>query len=118
MTSLCLAKITHKEQLLMEIIAKKYPYNNYKDNERTVCSLKEIEKRKIVEHNDLITSVAKMDKVPLKIFELAVSLIDTDNPPKNNTIYLSKTELFSFFKVDDSNKHRSEERRVGKECRL
>jgi len=67
--------------------------------------LKEIEKRKIVEHNDLITSVAKMDKVPLKIFELAVSLIDTDNPPKNNTIYLSKTELFAFFKVDDSNKH-------------
>lgn len=105
MTSLCLAKITHKEQLLMEIIAKKYTYNNYKDNERTVCSLKEIEKRKIVEHNDLITSVAKMDKVPLKIFELAVSLIDTDNPPKNNTIYLSKTELFAFFKVDDSNKH-------------
>ncbi|TEA96677.1 RepB protein, partial [Lactococcus cremoris] len=89
----------------MEIIAKKYPYNNYKDNERTVCSLKEIEKRKIVEHNDLITSVAKMDKVPLKIFELAVSLIDTDNPPKNNTIYLSKTELFAFFKVNDSNKH-------------
>ena len=89
----------------MEIIAKKYPYNNYKENERTVCSLKEIEKRKIVEHNDLITSVAKMDKVPLKIFELAVSLIDTDNPPKNNTIYLSKTELFAFFKVNDSNKH-------------
>lgn len=89
----------------MEIIAKKYPYNNYQDNERTVRSLKEIEKRKIVEHNDLITSVAKMDKVPLKIFELAVSLIDTDNPPKNNTVYLSKTELFAFFKVDDSNKH-------------
>ena len=105
MTSLCLAKITHKEQLLMEIIAKKYPYNNYKDNERTVCSLKEIEKRKIVEHNDLITSVAKMDKVPLKIFELAVSCIDTENLPKENTIYLSKSELFSFFKVDDSNKH-------------
>ena len=101
MTSLCLAKITHKEQLLMEIISK----NERNNNERTVCSLKEIEKRKIVEHNDLITSVAKMDKVPLKIFELAVSLIDTDNPPKNNTIYLSKTELFSFFKVDDSNKH-------------
>ncbi|WP_426288758.1 RepB family plasmid replication initiator protein [Enterococcus durans] len=89
----------------MNSIAKKYPYNNYQDNERTVCSLKEIEKRKIVEHNDLITSVAKMDKTPLKIFELAVSCIDTDNPPKNNTIYLSKAELFAFFKVDDSNKH-------------
>jgi len=70
-----------------------------------VCSLKEIEKRKIVEHNDLITSVAKMDKVPLKIFELAVSCIDTENLPKDNIIYLSKAELFTFFKVDDSNKH-------------
>lgn len=89
----------------MEIITKKYPYNNYKDNERTVCSLKEIEKRKIAEHNDLITSVAKMDKVPLKIFELAVSCIDTEKPLEDNTVYLSKTELFAFFKVDDSNKH-------------
>ena len=101
MTSLCLAKPPIKGVVLMKIITK----NERNSNERTVCSLKEIEKRKIVEHNDLITSVAKMDKVPLKIFELAVSLIDTDNPPKNNTIYLSKTELFSFFKVDDSNKH-------------
>ncbi|WP_354792136.1 RepB family plasmid replication initiator protein, partial [Dactylosporangium sp. NPDC005555] len=74
-------------------------------NERTVCSLKEIEKRKIVEHNDLITSVAKMDKTPLKIFELAVSCIDTEKLPKNHTVYLSKAELFAFFKVDDSNKH-------------
>ena len=100
-----LNQTTHKGVALMEIITKKYPYNNYLDNERTVCSLKEIEKRKIVEHNDLITSVAKMDKVPLKIFELAVSCIDTEEPPKNNTVYLSKTELFAFFKVDDSNKH-------------
>ena len=89
----------------MKIITKKYPYNNYQDNERTVCSLKEIEKRKIVEHNDLITSVAKMDKVPLKIFELAVSCIDTENLPKDNIIYLSKAELFTFFKVDDNGKH-------------
>ena len=100
-----LRQITQRSVFIMNSIAKKYPYNNYQDNERTVCSLKEIEKRKIVEHNDLITSVAKMDKTPLKIFELAVSCIDTDNPPKNNTIYLSKAELFAFFKVDDSNKH-------------
>ncbi len=100
-----LNQTTHKGVALMEIITKKYPYNNYKDNERTVCSLKEIEKRKIAEHNDLITSVAKMDKVPLKIFELAVSCIDTEKPLEDNTVYLSKTELFAFFKVDDSNKH-------------
>ena len=103
--SSCLAKPLIKGVVLMEIITKKYPYNNYQDNERTVCSLKEIEKRKIVEHNDLITSVAKMDKTPLKIFELAVSCIDTENLPKDNTIYLSKAELFTFFKVDDNGKH-------------
>ncbi|MFK5290136.1 replication initiation protein, partial [Lactococcus lactis] len=85
----------------MKIITK----NERNSNERTVCSLKEIEKRKIVEHNDLITSVAKMDKTPLKIFELAVSCIDTEKLPKNHTVYLSKAELFAFFKVDDSNKH-------------
>ena len=96
-----LSQNTQRSVFIMNSISK----NERKNNERTMCSLKEIEKRKIVEHNDLITSVAKMDKVPLKIFELAVSCIDTDNPPKNNTIYLSKAELFAFFKVDDSNKH-------------
>ena len=100
-----LSQNTQRSVFIMNSIAKKYPYNNYQDNERTVCSLKEIEKRKIVEHNDLITSVAKMDKTPLKIFELAVSCIDTEKLPKNHTVYLSKAELFAFFKVDDSNKH-------------
>lgn len=65
----------------------------------------ELQSRKVAEHNDLISSVAKMDKIPLKIFELAVSYIDTDNPPKDNIVYLSKKELFSFFDVKDSNKH-------------
>ncbi len=54
---------------------------------KQVMYMDELTKRKVVEHNDLITSVAKMDKTPLKIFELAVSCIDTDNPPKDHTIY-------------------------------
>ena len=73
--------------------------------EKRTIKMNEIEKRKVVEHNDLITSVAKMDKTPLKIFELAVSCINTDNPPKDNIIYLSKTELFTFFDVSDNDKH-------------
>ena len=72
---------------------------------RRVQTVNELSKRKVVEHNSLITSIAKMDKTPLKMFELAVSLIDTDNPPKDQTVYLSKRELFAFFNVDDSNKH-------------
>ncbi|WP_260163305.1 RepB family plasmid replication initiator protein [Leuconostoc mesenteroides] len=70
-----------------------------------MLKLSELSKRKVVEHNSLITSIAKMDKTPLKMFELAVSLIDTENPPKDQTVYLSKQELFAFFHVDDSNKH-------------
>lgn len=72
---------------------------------RQVQTLNELSRRKVVEHNSLITSIAKMDKTPLKMFELAVSLIDTDNPPKDQTVYLSKRELFAFFKVTDHDKH-------------
>lgn len=74
-------------------------------NKKQVQILNELSKRKVVEHNSLITSIAKMDKTPLKMFELAVSCIDTDNPPKDHTILLSKTELFAFFKVSDNDKH-------------
>ena len=72
---------------------------------RQVQTLNELSKRKVVEHNSLITSIAKMDKTPLKMFELAVSLIDTENPPQDQTVYLSKRELFAFFKVNDNDKH-------------
>ena len=74
-------------------------------NTRQVQTLNELSKRKVVEHNSLITSIAKMDKTPLKMFELAVSLIDTENPPEDHTVYLSKQELFAFFKVNDNDKN-------------
>ena len=74
-------------------------------NASQVQSLNELSKRKVVEHNSLITSIAKMDKTPLKMFELAVSLIDTDNPPQDQTVYLSKQEMFAFFKVNDNDKN-------------
>ncbi|CEF52413.1 RepB family plasmid replication initiator protein (plasmid) [Lactococcus garvieae] len=74
-------------------------------NQKQVQSLNELSKRKVVEHNSLITSIAKMDKTPLKMFELAVSCINTEEPPKDHTVYLSKNELFAFFKVSDNDKH-------------
>ena len=74
-------------------------------NQKQVLTLNELEKRKVVEHNSLITSIAKMDKTPLKMFELAVSCINTEEPPKDNTIYLSKRDLFAFFNVSDNDKH-------------
>ena len=83
----------------MPIISEK------QNTQKQVLTLNELSKRKVVEHNSLITSIAKMDKTPLKMFELAVSCIDTEEPPKDNAVYLSKEELFSFFKVSDNDKH-------------
>ena len=81
------------------------PNNNDFNEKKVVCTLNDLEKRKVVEHNSLITSIAKMQKTALKMFELAVSCIDTENLPENNTVYLSKKELFSFFEVSSSSKH-------------
>ena len=81
------------------------PKNNEEKKQKVVCTLNDLEKRKVVEHNALILSVAKMQKTALKMFELAVSCIDTEEPPKNNTVYLSKSELFKFFEVSSSSKH-------------
>lgn len=75
------------------------------ENQKQVLTLIELSKRKVVEHNSLITSIAKMDKTPLKMFELAVSCINTEEPPKDNIVYLSKRDLFAFFKVSDNDKH-------------
>lgn len=74
-------------------------------NQKQVQTLNELSKRKVVEHNSLITSIAKMDKTPLKMFELAVSCIDTEKPLEDNTVLLSKADLFAFFKVSDNDKH-------------
>ena len=64
----------------MSIIAEK------QKNQKQVLTVNDLEKRKVVEHNSLITSIVKMQKTALKIFELAVSCIDTENPPKDNII--------------------------------
>lgn len=90
-----------KERIYMPII----PKNNKEKKQKVVCTLNDLEKRKVVEHNSLITSIAKMDKTPLKMFELAVSCINTEEPPKDNIVYLSKRDLFAFFKVSDNDKH-------------
>lgn|SRR5699024_6237890 len=72
---------------------------------RKVTSMGEIHNKKIVQHNDLITSVAQMTSTPLKFFELAVACLDTDNVPKDRTVRVSKELLFSFFDAKSESKH-------------
>nr|WP_015062866.1 RepB family plasmid replication initiator protein [Lactococcus cremoris]AFM72754.1 RepB [Lactococcus cremoris] len=83
----------------MSIITEK------QENQKQVLTLNDLGKRKVVEHNSLITSIAKMEKTSLKMFELAVSCINTEEPPEDNTVLLSKADLFAFFKVSDNDKH-------------
>jgi plasmid replication initiation protein len=51
-------------------------------------------KNKVVQANDLVQlSKWNLDAVPLKILKTLVSCIDTKNPPKDNTVCISKQEL-------------------------
>lgn len=88
--SLCHLKITHKGVTFYVYYSRKTK------NQKQVLTVNDLEKRKVVEHNSLITSIAKMQKTALKMFELAVSCIDTENPPNDNIIYLSKKSCLLF----------------------
>ena len=72
---------------------------------RKVISMDDLNNKKVVQHNDLIMSVAKMEAAPLKFFELAVACLDTDNVPTDRTVSVSKELLFSFFNAKSQNKH-------------
>lgn len=47
-------------------------------------------RQKTVAHNDLITSIAKIDKISLNFFGRAVPCLDTENLPEDDTVSLSK----------------------------
>lgn len=64
-----------------------------------------LEVRKVVQHNDLIKGVAKMDVLPLKMFELIVSNIDSTKVLKDRTVKLSKQELFEFMQGSSDSKY-------------
>lgn len=67
--------------------------------------LSEISNQKVVQSNDLITSVARMDKLPLKFFEIAVASLDISNIPKDRTVYVRKDVLFDYFDMNGASKN-------------
>lgn len=72
---------------------------------RKVLMMNDIQNKKIAQDNDLIMSVAKMDKTPMKFFELAVASLDVKNIPTDRTVHVSKELLYSFFDAKSENKH-------------
>lgn len=62
---------------------------------------------KSVQSNYLIRSVWSLDSVGLKIFEMAVSCIDTvTNGVSDNIVYLSKKAIFNMFGATDEDRYR------------
>lgn len=65
----------------------------------------DLENNFIYQSNDLVMNAAKMDALPLKVFELIISCIDPLNPPKDYCITLSKAEIFSILGLKSENKY-------------
>lgn len=62
--------------------------------------------RKVVERNDLLESIAKLKATHIKLFELAVSCIDIEYPPKDNTIQMKKGDIYRLFEANSNNDSR------------
>ena len=59
--------------------------SNYSDN------------NKVVQANELIRkSTGNINTVALKTFRLLISCVDTKNPPKDYSVYVTKEDLLSF----------------------
>lgn len=60
----------------------------------------------VVQSNELIRQVNwNLDTVPLKIFKILISCIDTKNPPKDNTIIITKKELYDILGSNEHYEH-------------
>lgn len=65
-----------------------------------IIQMEDLDKAINHESNDLIKAIPKGRATTLKLFEIAVSIINPLEPPKNNTIYIDKNVLLSFFNND------------------
>lgn len=58
---------------------------------------------KVVQANNLIQAINKLDRTTFKVFEMAVSCIDAKEPKQEVT--LSKHDIFNFLDMDNSNRY-------------
>lgn len=58
---------------------------------------------KVVQDNNLIQAINKLDRTTFKVFEMAVSCIDTKNPKQE--IVLKKSDIFNFFELKSRDKY-------------
>lgn len=68
-------------------------HNDDKKQERTIA-VNDIDTQTVVEANALIQAVAKMDTAPLKLFEIAVSGLDSKSEDPATTVKINKNAIF------------------------
>ena len=79
-------------------------YNNQKTQERAII-VNDLNNQTVVEANSLIQSVARMDAMPLKLFEIAVSGLDSKNDDSATTVKIKKQAIFKAFDVQGKNRN-------------
>lgn len=56
----------------------------------------------VVQSNDLIQNANwRLNTMSLKLYKMVISCIDTENPPKDNKIRLSKNEIIKFLEAEN-----------------
>lgn len=59
----------------------------------------------VAQHNDLIVGRWGLNNTQLKLFEMAVSCIDTKQPKPDRKVTISKQDIFNLFEYSASNKY-------------
>ena len=74
-------------------------------NKNAMLTVNKLDNRLVAEHNDLIKSTAKMTTLSLKLFEIAVSAVDSKASPQNHTVKVNKREVFKALNITGSSRN-------------
>lgn len=75
-----------------------------KTQERAII-MNDIDTQTVVEANSLIQSVARMDAMPLKLFEIAVSGLDSKSDDSATIVKVKKQAIFKTFGIQGKNRN-------------
>lgn len=71
-----------------------------------IPSVNKLDKRMVSEHNDLIKSTANMTALSLKLFEIAVSAVDSKSEHPSRVVKVNKDQVFNALGITGSHRNR------------
>lgn len=76
-----------------------------KENERRIPTINKLDNRIVSEHNDLIRSTANMTSLSLKIFEIAVSAMDSREQHPSHEVRINKKQIYKALGIKGTSKN-------------